>query len=52
MNGSYKGLNSATLDGSTVFTAFKQDVTLDTTSGSKQSPFHVTLFHELGHSFS
>ncbi|OCA67915.1 hypothetical protein BBI01_20710 [Chryseobacterium artocarpi] len=52
LNGSYKGLNGATLDGSTVFTAFKQDVTLDTTSGSKQSPFHVTLFHELGHSFS
>ena len=52
LNGSNVGKNGATLDGSTVFTAFKQDVTLDTTSGSKQSPFHVTLFHELGHSFS
>ena len=52
LNGSNAGKNGATLDGSTVFTAFKQDVTLDTTSGSKQSPFHVTLFHELGHSFS
>ncbi|WP_333597085.1 RHS repeat-associated core domain-containing protein [Chryseobacterium flavum] len=52
LNGSNAGKNGAALDGGTVFTAFKQDVTLDTTSGSKQSPFHVTLFHELGHSFS
>ncbi|WP_411898425.1 RHS repeat-associated core domain-containing protein, partial [Elizabethkingia occulta] len=52
LNGSNAGKNGATLDGSIVFTSFNQDVTLDTTSGSKKSPFHVTLFHELGHSLS
>jgi len=51
-NGTNAGKNGTTLDGSTIFTAFKQDVQLETTSGTKQSPFYVSLFHELGHSFA
>jgi hypothetical protein len=35
-----------------VLTSFDEMVNVMTTSGFRQSPFHITLFHELGHSFS
>lgn len=52
LTGNSKGINGTTKDGRTIFTSFGQDVTLNTTSGKEKSPFHVTLFHEIGHSFS
>ena len=52
LTGNNKGINGTTKDGKTILTSFSQDVTLNTTSGNEKSPFYVTLFHEIGHSFS
>lgn len=55
-NTDYSGKNATYTDGSGILTSFDQEVMLETSMlGEKakkiQSPFHVTLFHELGHSW-
>jgi len=47
-----KGVNGTSKDGLNIYTSFSQNVNLNTTSGKSKSPFYVTLFHEIGHSFS
>ncbi|MEJ8590887.1 RHS repeat-associated core domain-containing protein [Riemerella anatipestifer] len=52
----FEGKNGAFTDGSGIVTAFNQEVKPYTSmfgekSKQTQSPFHVTLFHEIGHSF-
>ncbi|CAD0224914.1 RHS repeat-associated core domain-containing protein [Chryseobacterium sp. JV274] len=53
---SYAGKNGTYTDGSGVVTSFTQDVNTYTSKFGEtpiktKIPFHVTLFHELGHSF-
>ncbi|KMQ70206.1 RHS repeat-associated core domain-containing protein [Chryseobacterium koreense] len=52
LTGDQANVNGTKPDGSIIYTYFKQNVSLDTTSRTQKSPFYVTLFHELGHSFA
>ncbi len=39
-------------DSGTIYTSFSQNVQTQTSNGQQQSPFFVTLAHELGHGLS
>ncbi|WP_199750637.1 RHS repeat-associated core domain-containing protein, partial [Gynurincola endophyticus] len=47
-----KNKNLTSESGEKILTFFDEQVNVMTTSGFRKTPFHVTLFHELVHSFS
>ena len=51
-SGEDKGKNQTASDGSYIETSFEQIVNVETTKGSENMKFYLTLFHEISHSFA